>query len=281
MRKRSLLSRGICAVLCAAIVFTTVPAEVYAEIGDTIGNSQEQNAQILDDLKEITGSEASAEQAMAQLQDMGLLDEEGNIVTSESILVDGSPLALSEVKRMLADPGTDLGKEVTVDGQTLTLSAIKTMLEIEEELARIEAEYFSTDGVEITEEHKEAYEDLMEYVEENGLPLENGETDQGIRIDHAGRIQVTKTEKLAEDGSGTVDFTFQLVDLNDQPLSPSGYEVSADYETRDGSARAGENYTAASGTVMLNEENSFCQTVTVNVSAHDTHSLEEGSSSQR
>ena len=58
-------------------MFTTVPAEVYAEIGDTIGNSQEQNAQILDDLKEITGSEASAEQAMAQLQDMGLLDEEG------------------------------------------------------------------------------------------------------------------------------------------------------------------------------------------------------------
>ena len=45
--------------------------------------------------------------------------------------------------------------------------------------------------------------------------------------------------------------------------------------------RAGENYTAASGTVMLNEENSFCQTVTVNVRAHDTHSLEEGSSSQR
>lgn len=281
MKKRPFLSRGICAVLCAAIVFTTVPAEVYAEIGDTIGNSQEQNEQILDDLKEITGSEASAEQAMAQLQDMGLLDEEGNIVTSESILVDGSPMTLSEVKRMLADPGTDLGKEVTVDGQTLTLSSIKTMLEIEEELARIEAEYFSADGVEITEEHKEAYEDLMEYVKENGLPLENGEADQGLRIDHAGRIQVTKTEKLAEDGSGTVDFTFQLVDLNDQPLALSGYEVSADYETRDGSARAGEHYTAASGTVTLNEENSFCQTVTVNVSAHDTHSLEEGSSSQR
>ena len=90
MKKRPFLSRGICAVLCAAIVFTTVPAEVYADIGDTIGNSQEQNEQILDDLKEITGSEASAEQAMAQLQDMGLLDEEGNIVTSESILVDGS-----------------------------------------------------------------------------------------------------------------------------------------------------------------------------------------------
>ena len=112
MKKRPFLSRVICAVLCAAIVFTTVPAEVYADIGDTIGNSQEQNEQILDDLKEITGSEASAEQAMAQLQDMGLLDEEGNIVTSESILVDGSPMTLSEVKRMLADPGTDLGKRL-------------------------------------------------------------------------------------------------------------------------------------------------------------------------
>lgn len=280
MKKRSLFKRAVCAVLCAAVIVTSVPVESFAAIGDTIGNSPEQNEQLLADLKEITGSSASAEQAMAQLRDMGLLDEEGNIITDESILVDGSPMTLAEVERMLEEPGTDLGKEVTVDGQTLTLSAIRTMLEIEKELDRIEKEYFSDNGVEITEAHKESYEDLMNYVSENGLELTVEEESQ-VQVDHNGRIQVEKKENLAADGSGTVEFTFHLTDLEGQPLTPSGYEAAVDYATRDGSARAGRHYEAASGTVALNEENGFTQTVSVKVYAHDSHSLEEGSSDQR
>lgn len=280
MIKRSLWVRGISAVLCAALIFASVPTEVLANTNSTIGNTREQNEQILKELKEITGDSASADQIMAQLQDMGLLDSNGEIVTDEMILVDGSPMTLSEVKRLLADPETDPEKEVTVDGETLTLSSIKDMLEIEEELARIETEYFSTENVEITDRHRESYENLLNYVGENGLPLEIADQ-TGVRIDHSGRIRVTKTEKLAKDGSGTVEFTFQLVDRDDQPLAPSGYEVSAQYETRDGSARAGKNYEAVSGTVTLNEENGYSQKVTVNVNAHDTQSLAEESSAQR
>ena len=45
--------------------------------------------------------------------------------------------------------------------------------------------------------------------------------------------------------------------------------MTVDYETRDGSARAGSNYQAASGTVKLNEGNGFQQTVEITVNAHD------------
>lgn len=279
---RLLLKRGLCALLCAALVFQSAPIQARADVQDTLYNGAEENERLLEELKDIAGDSATAREVLADLQNMGLLDEEGKIVTSQSIMVDGTPMTLGEVKRLIADPDVDPGKTVTVEGQTLTLRSIQTMLEIEEELSRIEKEYFSGSSVEITPQHQEAYADLVNYVQENGLQLELPETAAVVSVNHNGRVRVTRNPQVQEDGSGKVSFVFQLVDKDTgNALLPAGYEVTADYETRDGSAMAGRHYKAAKGTVTLNEGNGFTQTVEVETYRHDTASLGEGSSYMR
>lgn len=275
--------RVISLILCVMMLVTAIPQQVYANtnvsnisnvsfnVDDTLENSDEENSEILEELKALGGDSHTTEAVLQQLYNMGLLDDEGALVTSTQIMVDGTAMSLEEVKALIETPGTDLGKKVSVDGTQITLKSLQTMLEIEDELARIEAEYFSGCEVEITNEHRKTYTDLLNYLQNNQLVLE---AEEEVYINHDGRIKVTQ-DNSADD---KVVFTFTLVDKNDSDtlLKPEGYAVTAEYTTLDGSAMAGKHYTAVSGTVTLNEANNFTAMVEVPKLTIDTTDLGTG-----
>ena len=275
--------RVISLILCVMMLVTAIPQQVYANtnvsnisnvsfnVDDTLENSDEENSEILEELKALGGDSHTTEAVLQQLYNMGLLDDEGALVTSTQIMVDGTAMSLEEVKALIKAPGTDLGKKVSVDGTQITLKSLQTMLEIEDELARIEAEYFSGCEVEITDEHRKTYTDLLNYLQNNQLVLE---AEEEVYINHDGRIKVTQ-DNSADD---KVVFTFTLVDKNapETMLKPEGYAVTAEYTTLDGSAMDGKHYTAVSGTVTLNEANDFTATVEVPKLTIDTTDLGTG-----
>ena len=67
------------------------------------------------------------------------------------------------------------------------------------------------------------------------------------------------------EGAGNIEFTVTLVDPNDNTMEhPSGKEVTVDYATANGTATAGEDYTAKTGTLTF-DPGETSQTVVVTV----------------
>lgn len=118
-------------LICESII----PA--FADTGYTITNTSEQNLTILEKLQNLYGNDLTEDDIVNELSNMGLLDEEGNLTVSKSIMVDGTPMTLEQIKAMLNKDNIDLSKKVSIDGTILTLGNLKIMIEIEEELARI------------------------------------------------------------------------------------------------------------------------------------------------
>ena len=87
-----------------------------------------------------------------------LIDEDGNIVTDEKIIMDGQAYTLDEIEAILDDPATDLTKVVEVDGDYLTLADLKTVVEIERYLAYLKATYFTEQD--LTDEQIDNFYDL-------------------------------------------------------------------------------------------------------------------------
>lgn len=125
--------RVISLILCVMMLVTAIPQQVYANtnlsnifnvslnVDDTLENSDEENSEILEELKALGGDSHTTEAVLQQLYNMGLLDDEGALVTSTQIMVDGTAMSLEEVKALIEAPGTDLGKKVSVDGTQITL----------------------------------------------------------------------------------------------------------------------------------------------------------------
>ena len=121
--------RVISLILCVMMLATSIPQQVYADtklsnisnvslnVDDTLGNSDEENSEILEELKALGGDTHTTEAVLQQLYDMGLLDDEGALVTSTQIMVDGTAMSLAEVKQLVEAPGADLSKKVMVEGQ--------------------------------------------------------------------------------------------------------------------------------------------------------------------
>lgn len=253
--------------LLLAAVLTMQPAVgAAADIGLTAGNTQEENEEIISRLSELTGGEYTPEDVTAALADMGLLDEVGELNLSQNVMIDGTPMTLDEVKTMLAQPDADLSREVSVDGTHLTLGTIQTMLEIEDEIARIQKEYFS-DDVEITEEHEKTWNSLVQQTAAEGLSIENTGAQSSAEGDfrHDARIRVTVDEtEFQADKGGTAKLSFELVDGEGNHLE-TGYEVSAQWRTLSGSAIGGVHFKEAQGTVTLNQENGFAAQESVEI----------------
>ena len=117
------------ALLCLCMMLTLLPSTAYAAVGDLLGNSSAENQALLEELERVTGQDGEAVRAL--LEQYGILDENGNLVTDQSVVLDGTEYTLEEVEALLSDPATDLTRVAEVDGVPIALSDLKTIIAIE------------------------------------------------------------------------------------------------------------------------------------------------------
>ena len=150
------------------MVLTMLPTTAFAAVSDSLGNTPEENQEILEQLSALTGG--SSDQVISMLNALGLLDEAGNLKVDQTITLDGQVLTLAAVMELLENPATDLTRIADVDGTPVALGDLKTMIQIEQELQRIKDTYFS--GREFTGEALENLNSLMEQLELQGISLQ-------------------------------------------------------------------------------------------------------------
>ena len=136
MRKR-LLSL----LLAVCMTLSLLPGTAFAAVSDLLNRAPAENQALLRQLEELTGQDGAAIQAL--LEQYGLLDEDGNLVTDRTVELDGQAYTLEEMEAKLSDPATDLSQVGYVDGVPIALGDLKTIIAIERELARIQETYFS------------------------------------------------------------------------------------------------------------------------------------------
>ena len=163
MKKRILSILLIC-----CMVLTMLPTTAFAAVSDSLGNTPEENQEILEQLSALTGG--SSDQVLSMLNALGLLDEDGNFKVDQTITLDGQVLTLVAVMELLENPATDLTRIADVDGTPVALGDLKTMIQIEQELQRIKDTYFS--DKEFTGEALENLNSLMEQLELQGISLQ-------------------------------------------------------------------------------------------------------------
>ena len=150
------------------MVLTMLPTTAFAAVSDSLGNTPEENQEILEQLSALTGG--SSDQVLSMLNALGLLDEDGNFKVDQTITLDGQVLTLAAVMELLENPATDLTRIADVDGTPVALGDLKTMIQIEQELQRIKDTYFS--DKEFTGEALENLNSLMEQLELQGISLQ-------------------------------------------------------------------------------------------------------------
>ena len=163
MKKRILSILLIC-----CMVLTMLPTTAFAAVSDSLGNTPEENQEILEQLSALTGG--SSDQVLSMLNALGLLDEAGNFKVDQTITLDGQVLTLAAVMEQLENPATDLTRIADVDGTPVALGDLKTMIQIEQELQRIKDTYFS--DREFTGEALENLNSLTEQLELQGISLQ-------------------------------------------------------------------------------------------------------------
>lgn len=149
------------------MVLTMLPTTAFAAVSDSLGNTPEENQEILEQLSALTGG--SSDQVLSMLNALGLLDEAGNLKVDQTITLDGQVLTLAAVMEQLENPATDLTRIADVDGTPVALGDLKTMIQIEQELQRIKDTYFS--DKEFTGEALENLNSLTEQLELQGISL--------------------------------------------------------------------------------------------------------------
>ncbi|MEN6639564.1 MAG: cell wall anchor protein, partial [Smithella sp.] len=152
-------------LLTASLILTMLPSTAFASVKASASNTAAQNSEILTQLSGLTGGDS--DEAYGLLNDLGLLDEDGNLDVNQSILLDGRSMTLDEVMALLEDPSTDLSRVADVDGVPIALGDLKTMIQIEQELTRIKATYFS--GKTFTKEQLASLDDLMNEIQTEGI----------------------------------------------------------------------------------------------------------------
>lgn len=105
------------------------------------------------------------------LEQYGLLDENGQLNVDETINLNGEAMTLDEVMALLADPSTDLTEVGYVDGTPIALGDLKTIVEIEQELKRIQETYFSDRA--FSGEAVENLNSLLDQMETSGISLQS------------------------------------------------------------------------------------------------------------
>ncbi len=90
--KYRMLKRLLAALLCACLLVTSLPLQALAAVDVTKGNSAQENAQLLQQLEALTGGESEAAAALDTMRDLGLVDENGNLLQTRTVTLDGQEM---------------------------------------------------------------------------------------------------------------------------------------------------------------------------------------------
>ena len=164
---RNWKKRFLALALSVVMTMGLLPGTAYAAVGELLNNSPRQNERLLEQLEHFTGE--SYEEAYALLDSLGLLDEEGNLITDQTIDLDGEAYTLEELEALLSDPDTDLSQVAEVDGVPISLGDLQTIIAIERELQRIQEKYFSDRAFE--GEAVDNLNSLMSQLQDQGISL--------------------------------------------------------------------------------------------------------------
>ena len=192
MRKRI-----ISLFLAVVLVFSVIPVSALAAVRDLLGNDPAVNQAILNELDALTGG--SGAEAAAVLEQYGLLDENGQLNVDETINLNGEAMTLDEVMALLEDPSTDLTEVGYVDGTPIALGDLKTIVEIEQELQRIQETYFSDRA--FSGEAVENLNSLLDQMETSGISLMS---DAATLSGQSGYIPLDLTLTLDDSGSSKI-----------------------------------------------------------------------------
>lgn len=192
MRKRVLSL-----LLAACMTFSVLPATAYAAVGELLGNSPAQNQMLLEQLSALTGGDAQA--VYDVLEQYGLLDENGQLKTDQTVDLNGKTYTLEEMETLLGDPGTDLGQIGYVDGVPIALGDLKTIIAIEREMARIQETYFS--GKAFEGESLTNLSSLMAHLQSEGITLNAGAVNTTAVVDVSNFTSVKVSEIKVNDST--------------------------------------------------------------------------------
>ena len=154
-------------LLALCMILSLLPGTAYAAVADLLENTAQQNQSLLQQLESFTGE--SYEEAYALLDSLGLLDGDGNLVTDQSIVLNGVAYTLEQAEAILADPSVDLTQVATVDGVPIALSDLKTIIAIERQLQYLQETYFT--GRTFDGEALENVNDLLNQLQNEGMTL--------------------------------------------------------------------------------------------------------------
>lgn len=161
--------RILAVLLCLCMVLTMLPVSALAAVGGLLNNTPEQNETLLEKLQSFTGE--SPEEALALLDSMGLLDEDGNLITDQTIDLDGKQYTLEEMEALLEDPSADLSQVAYADGVPIALGDLKTVIAIERELQHLQETYFS--GKTFDGEARENLNSLVTQLQTAGIAFQS------------------------------------------------------------------------------------------------------------
>ena len=248
--------RLLAALLCACLLVTSLPLQALAAVDVTKGNSAQENAQLLQQLEALTGGESEAAAALATMRDLGLVDENGNLLQTRTVTLDGQEMTLDQVRDYLETcKEEDLDKMVEVDGTQVTLENLATMMAIEAEIDCVRETYFSGETPDLTEEQQAALESLANQLETQGITLYNPDAlTFPSGVDHGARVsvQVSGTGVTANtDGSVTVPNSAATLTATFSLAAVAKADVTFQVRTLDGSSVKGTNYTAVEKTVTI------------------------------
>lgn len=254
--KYRMTKRLLAALLCACLLVTSLPLQALAAVDVTKGNSAQENAQLLQQLEALTGGESEAAAALATMRDLGLVDENGNLLQTRTVTLDGQEMTLDQVRDYLETcKEEDLDKMVEVDGTQVTLENLATMMAIEAEIDRVRETYFSGETPDLTEEQQAALESLANQLETQGITLYNPDAlTFPSGVDHGARVsvQVSGTDVTTNtDGSVTVPNSAATLTATFSLAAAAKTDVTFQVRTLDGSTVKGTNYTAVEKTVTI------------------------------
>ncbi len=135
------MKKFVSLLLVLVLVIGAVPLQVLGFEASLLENGSAINAVLLEQLKSYYGDDV--DEYLKALEELGFIDEDGNLKVSENIVVDGEEMSLEEIEAMINHPDTDLSKVVTVDNYPVTLEDLRLMIEIEKEVARIYTTYYT------------------------------------------------------------------------------------------------------------------------------------------
>lgn len=248
-------TRILALFLSLAMLFTCMPLSAYAEEDRT-------RDAVIAALAEEFGSE-KAEQIFNTMFDMGIIDENGNRIIYK-IEMDGREYTLEQMKEIINSPDVDLSKEVRVDDNVVTLDMINDIIRYEEFLDYIDR-YFINNDVEITDEHLASLSSLENQMRTSGIDI-RAFSSEAVAYANGYRHDVYIKATVSDTTEGRVDF--ELYDESGKLTEALDYDISFDYKTLDGSAKAGMQYTSETGSITF-EKNQTPAVKSINITISD------------